>query len=267
MNHPSIVVFAWDGVQTTFEQIEWDAKPKFKVLLFNFSGNGNTPTFKGNAYFDELLSIQTEFKGRLIKAVHEHLKNAAPFTYIGFVDDDLKLSISGINTMLEIAAAEKLDAFQPATTEKSFDSHAFTKQIPGLSFQKTDWVEIMCPFYRREIFDAAAIYYTDNITSYGIDIYVMPYVQKMLEMDHVAVIHEVPVTHLKPVTDGDKRFSNGLTSREEGEVLRTAILSSILKDHRPIFDDAFLKRVYEYKTLRFNKIKRDLKRWLGLKAK
>ena len=75
------------------------------------------------------------------------------------------------------------------------------------------------------------------------------------------------MTHLRPVTDGDKVLSNGLTSRQEGELIRTEILSRIKKENRPEFEMAFLKRVYEYKSFRYKKIKRDLKRWVGLKAK
>jgi predicted thioesterase len=100
-----------------------------------------------------------------------------------------------------------------------------------------------------------------------LDIYAIPYFQKILHLDKTAVIHEVQVTHLRPVTDGDKVLSNGLTSRQEGEIIRTEILSRIKKNHLHEFDISFLKRVYEYKTFRYNKVKRDLKRWVGLKAK
>lgn len=268
MKHQSIVVFAWNGVDTAFEHIDWDAEPAFKVILFNFSGNGKTPLLKEDSSFNKLLNIKTEFKGRLIKAVYGHLvEDAGAYQYIGFVDDDLAISISGINKMLKLADKEGFDAFQPSTTETSYDSHAFTRHQAGKVWTKADWVEIMCPFYRKEIFEAAHGFYENNITSYGVDIYVMPYFQKILGMNKTAVIHDVLVTHLKPVTDGDKKFSNGLTSREEGEIIRKEILSRILKEHRHLFSDSFLKRVYEYKTIRFNKIKRDLKRWIGLKAK
>jgi predicted thioesterase len=267
MDQPSIVVFAWNGRDTAFEHIIWDAVPKFQVILFNFSGNGNLPSLKENSSYDQLLQIRTEFKGRLIKAVYDHLQTAGNYQYIGFVDDDLKLSISGINQMFAIAKQEGLDAFQPSTTKESNDSHAFTLHQPGKVFTLVDWVEIMCPFYRKAVFEAAHEFYENSISSYGLDVYAIPYFQKILALDKTAVIHEVEVTHLRPVTDGDKVLSNGLTSRQEGELIRTEILLRIRKGQRHLFEADFLKRVYEYQTIRYNKVKRDLKRWLGLKAK
>jgi hypothetical protein len=267
MDQPSIVVFAWNGKDTAFEHIVWDGHPEFQIILFNFSGNGNMPSLKSNSHYHQLLNIKTEFKGRLIKSIYDHLRSIGDYEYIGFVDDDLKLSISGINQLLSIARKESLDAFQPSTTKESNDSHSFTLNQPGKLLTWVDWVEIMCPFYRKDIFEAAHEFYENCISSYGLDIYAFPYFQKILHLDRTAVIHDVQVTHLRPVTDGDKILSNGLTSRQEGELIRTEILSRIKNKHMAEFDMAFLKRVYEYKTFRYKKVKRDLKRLLGLKAK
>jgi len=267
MSAKAIIIFAWNGVGTAFEQIIWDAQPEFEILLFNFSGNGAVPTLKENSFYHELLNERTEFKGSLIYRAYLHLKDRSEYQYVGWFDDDLLIAVSGINRLLELAQEQGFDAFQPATTSDSFNSHRFTIHRPGLSWLDTDWVEIMCPFYRKEIFDAAAEFYPASITSYGLDVYVYPYVQKLLGMDRTAVIHEVQVKHVRPVTDGDKRFSNGLTSREEGELLRSEILRRILGQHRQLFPIAFLKRVYEYRTFRYNKFKRDLKRWIGYKSR
>lgn len=265
----TIVVFAWNGKEEAFKHFQWDARPGFDVLLFNYSGNGAVPVMQEHAYFDQLLNISTEFKGRLMAEVYNHLEEQQQYTYIGFFDDDLEISVSGINRLLQIAAQEKLDAFQPATTPDSFTSHAFTTRLPDTDFVLVDWVEIMCPFYRKAVFDAAAEYYAWNISSYGLDNYAIPFFQKTLGMDRTAVIHSVSVRHLKPVTTGDKIFSNGLSARQEGEIIRSELLRRIKTINREsghVFPKDFLKRVYEYRTFRYNKWKRDLKRWLGFKT-
>jgi hypothetical protein len=261
-----VVIFAWNGSDIEFHHINWNGIPTFDVILFNYSGNGKQPLLTDNCKYDELLNIKTEFKGSLINEVYKHFANNQHINYVGFIDDDLAISISGINQLFEVAHQEKLDAFQPATTKESFISHHFTIQQSDTVFELVDWVEIMCPFYRKELFDAAAEFYATCISSYGIDNYAIPYFQKIVGLNKTAVIHAVPVTHLKPVTDGDKVFSNGLTAREEGEIIRTEILHRIKEDTRNLFDIPFLKRVYEYKTFRYNKFKRDIKRWIGLKA-
>ena len=261
-----VVVFAWNGYSTPFQHINWNAIPSFEVILFNYSGNGQQPVLPDNCTYDELLNIKTEFKGSLINEVYKHFSTNNCINYVGFIDDDLAISISGINQLFEIAYREQFDAFQPATTKESYISHHFTIQKTNTVFELVDWVEIMCPFYRKELFDAAAEFYATCISSYGIDNYAIPYFQKILGLNKTAVIHAVPVTHLKPVTDGDKIFSNGLTARQEGEIIRTEILRKIKSDNRNLFDIPFLKRVYEYRIFRYNKFKRDIKRWIGLKS-
>lgn len=261
-----VVIFAWNGNTIPFQHINWDAIPIFDVILFNYSGNDLQPLLPGNCKFDKLLNIKTEFKGSLINEVYKHFSNNTSINYVGFIDDDLAISISGINLLFEIAHNEHFDAFQPATTKESFISHPFTIQQPNKVFELVDWVEIMCPFYRKELFDATAEFYALCISSYGIDNYAIPYFQKILGLNKTSVIHAVPVTHLKPVTDGDKVFSNGLTARQEGEIIRSEVLRRIIKDHLHLFDISFLKRVYEYKTFRYNKFKRDIKRWIGLRS-
>ncbi len=262
-----VVVFAWSGKDKPFQHIEWNSVLLFKLCLFNYSGNNAVPELPPNTHYDFLLNIRTEFKGSLINEVQKHFKTNALIDYIGFIDDDLAISISGINQLFEIAYQENLDAFQPATTPQSYMSHAFTLQKPNLVWESTDWVEIMCPFYRKNIFDAAAEFYPICISSYGIDRYAIPYFQKLLGCDKTAVIHSVPVTHLKAITNGNRPFSNGLSAIEEGELIRKELLKRIKVDNTHLFSKAFLKKVFEYRTFRWEKWRWDLKRLIGYKSK
>lgn len=262
-----VVVFAWNGKDKPFQHIEWNTAPHFKVCLFNYSGNNAVPEFPPNTKFDNLLNTRTEFKGSLINEVYKHFKADGSIDYIGFIDDDLAISIAGINQLFEIAYKENLDAFQPATTPESFMSHAFTLQKLNCIWEPTDWVEIMCPFYRKNIFDAAAEFYPICISSYGVDRYAIPYFQKLLGRDKTAIIHAVPVTHLKPITNGNLSFSNGLSAIEEGELIRKELLNRIKSDNANLFSKPFLKNVFEYRTFRWEKWRWDLKRWVGYKSK
>ena len=262
-----VVVFAWNGKDKPFKHIEWNTAPHFKVCLFNYSGNNAVPELPPNTHFNTLLNTKTEFKGSLINEVYKHFKDNSGIEYVGFMDDDLAISIEGINLLLEIAYNEKFDAFQPATTPQSFMSHAFTLQKPNCIWEPTDWVEIMCPFYRKNIFDAAAEFYPACISSYGIDRYAIPYFQKLMGSDKTAVIHAVPVTHLKPVTNGNKKFSNGLSAIEEGELIRKELLNRIKSANVNLFSKPFLRNVFDYKTFRWEKWRWDLKRLIGYNSK
>ncbi|MDP1844018.1 MAG: hypothetical protein Q8K64_11395 [Sediminibacterium sp.] len=262
----SVVVFAWNGKDKPFHHIHYNEVPQFNVVLFNYSGNGAVPETYEDIRYDELINIQTEFKGSLINEVYKHFSANKAIDYIGFIDDDLAISIGGINQLFNIAHEENLDAFQPATTADSFMSHEFTLQKPNIIWEPTDWVEIMCPFYRKTIFDASAEFYPNCISSYGIDRYAIPYFQKILGQDKTAIIHAVPVTHLKPITNGNRSFSNGLSAIEEGELIRKTLLRRIFKSDKQLFSTAFLKNVFEYRTFRWEKWRWDLKRFIGYKS-
>jgi hypothetical protein len=245
----SIVVFAWNGKDKPFQHIEWNGEPVFKVCLFNYSGNNAIPELSPKTKVDVLVNTFTEFKGSLINEVYKHFQADTSIDYIGFMDDDLEISISGINQLFNIAYHENLDAFQPATSSQSYISHAFTLQKPNLVWEPTDWVEIMCPFYKKFIFDAAAEFYPGCISSYGLDRYAIPYFQKLLGSDKTAIIHSVSVTHLKPITNGNRSFSNGLSAIEEGELIRKELLKRIKQSNTHLFSNSFLKIAFFQKAI------------------
>lgn len=210
----------------------------------------------------ECISIKTEFKGVLMLEVCKYVK-AIDYTYIGLLDDDQAISISSLNRLLEIANENALDVFQPSVSADSYFSHAMFLQKPGHLPESVDWVEIMSPFFRKEIFEAGEDFYKSNISSYGVDRYLFPYLQKKLNRCNTALIHEVSVRHLKPVTDGNKQFSNGLDARQEGELIRNKVLGLIQAEGLD-FSDKALQEIYEVGEMRWQKWKYDLKRYLGL---
>lgn len=183
------------------------------------------------------------------------------YTYIGLLDDDQAISVSSLNRLLEIATENAFDVFQPVVSPDSFYSHAMFLQKPGYSSETVFWIEIMSPFLRKEIFEAGEDFYKSNISSYGVDRYLFPYLQKKLNRCNTALIHEVSVRHLKPVTDGNKQFSNELDARQEGELIRKKVLNLIKSEQLP-FTALELKEIYEVGLMRWQKLKYDLKRLL-----
>ena len=231
-------------------------------MLFNYSGNGAQPKLADGKFIADCISVKTEFKGILI---FESCKYVKPlyYTYIGLLDDDQAISVSSLNRLLEIATENKFDVFQPAVSADSYYSHAVFLQKPGHSPETVLWVEIMSPFLRKEIFEAGEDFYKTNISSYGVDRYLFPYLQKKLNHCNTALVHEVSIRHLKPVTDGNKQFSNGLDARQEGEVLRKKVLALIQSEGLNFTQEA-LWSIYEVGQVRWQKWKYDFKRSLGM---
>jgi hypothetical protein len=258
----NIIIIAWNGVDEPLKHIAFDAIPAFRLILFNYSGNGAEPMLPAGKSIADCISVKTEFKGVLLLEACKYAK-ALDYNYIGLLDDDQAIAISGLNRLLEIAGQQGLDVFQPAVSADSYYSHAMFVQKKEHSPETVHWVEIMSPFLRKEIFESGEDFYKSNISSYGVDRYLFPYLQLKLNLCHTAIIHEVNITHLKPVTDGNRKFSNGLDARQEGEVLRKKILSLIQSEGLNFSKEA-LHSIYEVGQIRWQKWKYDFKRLMGM---
>ena len=178
------------------KHIAFDTIPAFRPILFNYSGNGAQPKLPEGKNIADCISVRTEFKGVLLLEVCKYVK-ALDYNYIGLLDDDQAIAVSGLNRLLEIADQQGLDVFQPAVSADSYYSHAMFVQKHGHPPEPVYWVEIMSPFLRKEVFESGESFYKSNISSYGVDRYLFPYLQKKMNRCHTALIHEVSIKHLK----------------------------------------------------------------------
>lgn len=221
-----LVVIAWNGREEALRHIDFNATPDFSLYLFNYSGSDAIPSFATEKSIAGHFSYKTEFKGELLWRLQEATAQHS-YRYIGILDDDQQISVASINRLLQIATELKADAFQPSIHPDSYYSHRRFLQKQGALPDKVGWIEIMSPFLRKAIFDLAAPFYPQSISSYGIDRCVYPYLQRKYNMDRCFLVHEVAVRHLKPVTSGLKLLSNGLDPLQEYERLRSDILKRI----------------------------------------
>jgi hypothetical protein len=256
-----IVVISWNGVDEPLAFIDFDATPNFTILLFNYSDHKNIPELTNEKFFHGYIHQKTEFKGALLAALAGYLSDLA-YRYVGILDDDQEISISGLNLLLQEATSLNADLFQASIHHESYYSHTCFLQKQNHSSEKVDWVEIMAPFLKKELFEAGRPFYQQNISSYGIDLYLFPYLQKKLGMSNTYLIHKVALKHNKPVTDGSKRFSNGLDARQEGELLREQLLN-LIQEENIAFSDKELKQIYGVGTIRWDAIKYNIKRKLS----
>jgi hypothetical protein len=256
-----IVVVAWNGEDIPLKFISMDEPLNFRLFLFNYKGTSKYSA-QIPAIVEKVITKKTEFKGRLIEELSTQLKDEN-YRYVGILDDDLEISISGINTLLKVAASQNADVFQPSISPDSYYSHKQFLNKSSLEFEQVDWVEIMSPFIRKEIFEAGTELYAMSISSYGIDKYVFPYLQYKLNRKNTILIHAVKIKHLKPVTDGSKIFSNGLDARQEGERLRKYVKKNILNDKIPI-EKKRMKSMFGSGLLNWQTLKYNFKRILNI---
>lgn len=222
----SLIVVTWDGITQPLKYIYHNAKPNYDLLVFDYSGKAQ------EAHLSELnpvyfLSNPTECKGQIITALYNFILSnelADKYEFIGIFDDDQFISVSDINKLLFIGNVEGLDVFQPSLTHDSFyDNRQFINK-PGYNILPTDWVEVMCPFYRMEVFTTMAPYCIHNISGTGLDVYLVPTVQYLLGMNSTAVVHAVQLKHCRPVRTGARLFSNNKSSIQEIQEMKALSL-------------------------------------------
>jgi hypothetical protein len=240
----SLIVVTWDGKSQPLNHIYFDVSPAFDLLVFDYSGMGNHALFNAIAP-KYILSVATECKGQIIHALYTYIQSidtASTYQYIGIFDDDQYTTTSDINKLLFIANLEQLDVFQPSLSHDSYyDNRQFIHK-PGFQIIPSDWVEVMCPFYRMDIFDAFAPHCKENVSGTGVDLYLVPTIQYLLEKTKTAVVHAVQIKHMRPVRTGARVFSNGKTSVQEIQIMQALSKSLLLQRNTKPFDSpSYLK--------------------------
>lgn len=243
----SLIVVTWDGKSQPLNHIYFDAIPAFDWFVFDYSGKGDLDGLSAIAP-KHVLSVATECKGQIISALYKYLQplNAeSNYQYIGIFDDDQSISTSDINKLLFIAHLEQLDVFQPSLTHDSYyDNRQFIHK-PGYQVLAADWVEVMCPFYRMDIFNAFALHCIDNISGTGLDLYLVPTIQYLMGKTNIAVVHAVQVKHTRPVRTGARVFSNGKTAVQEIQIMQALSKTLLLQKNTASEDSPAYQKILQ----------------------
>lgn len=275
----SIVLISWDGKSEPLSHIFIDAPPNFDLILFDYSGihpSGQLTSLTRNNFSltATVISKKTECKGDIFQALGDYIKHysISSSAYISLIDDDVLISISDINRALHIAKVSKLDVFSPVLTHDSFFSHRWMLQQPHISIRSVKWVEVMCPFYKFDIFLAATPYFKGYTSSWGFDKFLFPTIQQIFNRNNTALLDCIAATHLRPITSQEKRFNNGFTAAEEMAAVKNLCIR-LIKEMKPDlintdwFKSIFVqKNHYSYWEKHLYQLGRPIKRWLAKSA-
>ena len=243
----TLLILSWDGVKEHKIPFYFDHDADFDLLVFDYSGKSSMQLapHKNIQYF---LSHKTESKGDLMFHVYNHIKSSIHHNhkYIGFLDDDISVSVSEINHLIQIAEIEKLDVFQPSLSHDSYFQHRQFIHKPGFQIIEQLWVEIMAPFYRYEVFHAFAPYLMDHISGYGVDVYLVPTIQNILNLNNTAVVHKIQIKHIRPIRSDSKVFSNSKTGLIESNEMKL-LANKLFKENNHLFDNKTFKEIISTK--------------------
>lgn len=134
------------------------------------------------------------------------------YDYIGFFDDDVEASPTCINGLFARCDQHDLKIAQPALSWDSHFTFACLLQQQRFGLRYLNFVEMMCPIFRRDVLERIAPLYMLGYES-GIDL-----VWCNLVADgprDFAVIDEFPVRHTEPV--GGNKVANGFVDGRQYE--------------------------------------------------
>lgn len=267
-----LVLFSWDGKEAPLRLLQRDQTPAFRIALFDYSGRSQPGSITVDGIDCRLLSQTTECKGEIYQALARELADQPCPEFVGLIDDDVLLRVSDINALLHIARGVGLDSFSPCLTHDSHFSYRWTLKRGEALLHRVDFVEVMMPFYRGELFLAGAPHYSGNTSSYGIDAYLMPTLQKLGGWEQTAIVNQICVSHLRPVSSNSRVFKNGRSAFDELRLMQAHCLELIRQQQPALLDSPWKHRVFDLGQQRtlwqrvIARLGRSTRRWLEMSA-
>ena len=87
-------------------------------------------------------------------------------------------------------------------------THRWMLTQPHRLFRPVDWVEVMMPFYRGDLFLAAREHMVGNVSSWGLDKYLWPTLQQLRGQTRTALIDAVTASHRNAMRSKPSPFSS-----------------------------------------------------------
>lgn len=265
---PTVLV-SWHGAQPALPCLHLDAAAQFDWVLFDYTGQQAPGVREVAGLTVTVLAQVTECKGDIFQALCEwlHAQQRCP-EFVGLIDDDVWISVSDINRALHLARCEQLDVFSPTLMHDSHYTHRWMLTQPHRLFREVDWVEVMMPFYRGDLFLAAREHMVGNVSSWGIDKYLWPTLQQLRGQTRTALIDAVTASHRRPITSGNKTYRTGQSAFDELRTMRERSLA-LLQTHRPdLIGSDWYRRIFEQRHVRtrwqqlMTGLGRPVRRWL-----
>ena len=204
--------------------VVFDQPLQCPVVLFDWTGEGLEPG--SNPHGFDVISVATECKGHLMEEAWKRQPPPAGGHYMGFIDDDVLISASAINSLLAVARIHNLSAAQPAVSFGSSlcQEYGWLRQRACTTLHRVPIVEIMAPFIRRDLLDLAMPFLTGIRSGYGLDRFALPLCAAHLNAWRFGAVDLTPLTHVRVFGSLEKRFSNGLLSKEEEYLVRLRVM-------------------------------------------
>ena len=198
-----------------------------RVVLLDFTGQGFTPG--SNPHGFEELSVDCEGMGDAMNAIWHSLDMPPNDHYVSMLCDDVMLRASDVYTLLALGRLHNLSAVQPSVSHNHELSpeYGFLRQRACVSMHRVPIVEVMAPFIRRDLWDLVMPFNSGIGSAYGIDRFALPLCAAHLNAWRFASVDVTPITHIRPGRTIQKRYRNGLLSKEEKLLVRMRLIKAM----------------------------------------
>jgi len=234
------------------DQLSADQRQRLEVIEAEYGTNepNSLP-----APSNPRLHCRSECKGEMLLLLGQDNRQRSPVDYVAFLDDDIEVRSSHLLQATELAARKACPIFQ---LQLSADSHAIWAQLkqtqrpetpeaagPPQLWDAISFVEVMAPVIAQPELDAGLLEVMAPFKSgFGWDFYLLPVLQQLFSDFQPGLYRGACMRHQRPVqTAGTTRFSHGLTASQEEELLRAALLQTLLSNPLGLERHAFLQRL------------------------
>ncbi|WP_255475945.1 hypothetical protein [Synechococcus sp. BIOS-E4-1] len=198
-----------------------------RVVLFDWTGQGIAQS--DNPQNWQVISEKTECKGELMESAWHQLDMPPEDHYVAFLDDDLCLRTSDINTVMALSRMHHLSAAQPSLSLNSPTSQEYPwlRQRACTSLHRLPIVELQAPFIRKDLLDLSMPFLASTKSAYGYDRFALPLCAAEMQAWRFGAIDLAAMSHLRPLGSVNLKFSNGLTSKEEEYLVRLRLMTAM----------------------------------------
>ena len=125
-----------------------------------------------------------------------------------------------------MARIHNLSAAQPAVRFGSSlcQEYGWLRQRACTTLHRVPIVEIMAPLIRRDLLDLAMPFLAGVRSGYGLDRFALSLCAAHLNAWRFAAVDLTPLTHVRVFGSLEKRFPNGLLSKEEELLIRQRLM-------------------------------------------
>jgi len=136
------------------------------------------------------------------------------YDYVMCPDPDLKIKVTDINRLFDIAKHYKLDLCQPSITGHLNHPSLAPIDDKNIIIRHMSLIEPMCPIFSRKAMFSCLWTFPLSYSAWGLD-FVWPTIVANEKKSNVGVINSVSVEHTRPCVSQDVVFPNGKKAWDE----------------------------------------------------